>query len=458
MKSTGVYCRPVCPARTPKAENCEFFVQAAGAEAAGYRPCRRCRPECAPGTPAWVGTSATVTRALRLIGDGALDEGSVEALAERLGVGERYLRRLFGEQVGVAPSAVASTRRVHFAKQLIEDTTLPMNQVAAASGYRNVRRFNAAVRKSFDRTPSEIRGRAGNRADADGYVTVRVRVRPPFDWAAMLAWLSPRAIPGVEDVDAGTYRRTAAFEGVRGIVQVEEASGESALLLRIPVDLSRHVAALARHVRRLFDLESDARSITEQLAGDPHLGPFARSHPAVRVPGCWDRFEIAVRVIVGQQVSVAGATTVIGHIVQAFGEPLEPRHRTLTHLFPSADVLADADIAALGHMPAARADTIRALASAVAEGSDILQPAPDLETAVARLRALPGVGDWTAQMIAMRALGEPDAFPAGDLGLRKAVAEGSLPTEAALRRRAEPWRPWRAYAAMLLWSAETKET
>lgn len=456
VKSTGVYCRPICPARTPKAENCTFYVQAAAAESAGYRPCRRCRPECAPGTPAWDGTSVTVARALRLIHDGALDDHGVDMLAARLGVGDRYLRRLFREQVGVSPAAVASTRRVHFAKRLIEDTDLPMGRVALAAGYRNVRRFNAAIRKSFERTPSEIRVRRRAGQGSADEVTVRVPYRAPFDWITMLRWLSPRAIPGVEEVGPSTYRRTVHVDGLRGIAQVEPA-GEGALALRVPGVLTPALATLVRRLRRLFDLDADAQRISEQLGADPRLARAARRHPGVRVPGCWRRFEVAVRIIVGQQVTIAGATHQIGRLTEAFGERLEHPVGGLTHIFPTPRALANADVAALALMPGARARTIRELAQAVAEGQDVLEPAPDVETAVERLRALPGIGDWTAQYIAMRALGEPDAFPSGDLWLRKALAEDGLPTATQVRRRAEAWRPWRAYAAMLLWSAQPDE-
>lgn len=426
-------------------------MQAAAAEAAGYRPCRRCRPECSPGTPAWEGTSVTVARALRLIDDGALDDDGVEALAARLGVGDRYLRRLFREQVGVSPAAVASTRRVHFAKRLIEDTELPLGRVALAAGYRNVRRFNAAVRRSFQRTPSEIRARRGAGRRSTDDVVVRVPYRAPFDWPTMLQWLSPRAIPGVEDVGPTSYRRTVECEGLRGVVRVE-AGDDGALLLHVPGTLSGSLAVLVRRLRRLFDLDTDAQHIATQLGTDPVLAKAARRHPGVRVPGCWRRFEVAVRIIVGQQVTIAGATRQIGRLTEAYGEPLADPVGGLTHVFPTPEAFATADIAGLGLMPGARARTIRDLARAVVDGSDVLETAANVETAVERLRAIRGIGDWTAQYIAMRALAEPDAFPAGDLWIRKALGHDT--TEAVARRRAESWRPWRAYAAMLLWSSQ----
>ena len=431
-----------------------FFVCAAGAEDAGFRACRRCRPDTAPGTPAWRGTSSTVSRALRLIADGALDDAGVEALADRLGVGDRYLRRLFHEHLGASPQAIATTRRVHFAKHLIEHTELPMSQVALTSGFRNVRRFNAAVRKCFDRTPTEIRKRAPGTREVGGPLTVLLPVREPFDWADMLAWMTPRLTPNVEQVVGRTYRRSVDLSGDVGVIEVGPTpAAKASLTLSVPGDLALHLVAIAGRVRRLFDLDTDASAIAEQLGRDPLLRPAAQAMPGTRVPGCWDRFELAVRAIVGQQVTVVGATRLFGRIVTRFGRPL-PRavEGGPTQLFPHPQDLADADVASIG-MPKARANTIRGLARAVAEGDGVLDLAPDLDTAIQRLRALPGIGDWTAQYIAMRGMSEPDAFPAGDLGLRKAVRgrADTLPTAAQVRRRAEGWQPWRAYAAMMLW-------
>ncbi|MGH1340236.1 MAG: AlkA N-terminal domain-containing protein [Nannocystales bacterium] len=458
VTSTGVYCRPICPARTPKPENCVFFVCAAAAEDAGFRACRRCRPDTAPGTPAWRGTSSTVSRALRLIGDGALDEAGVEALAERLGVGDRYLRRLFQEHLGASPQAIATTRRVHFAKHLIEHTELPMSQVALTAGFRNVRRFNAAVRKCFDRTPTEIRKRAPGSRGGRGPLTVLLPVKQPFDWDDMLGWMTSRLTPGVEQIAGRTYRRSIELSGDVGVIEVSPSRRtEASLSLSVAGELAPHLAAIAGRVRRQFDLDTDAPAIAEQLGRDPLLAQVAAEMPGTRVPGCWDRFELAVRAIVGQQVTVVGATRLFGRIVKRFGRPL-PRAAEggPTHLFPQPHELMDADVASIG-MPKARANTIRRLARAVADGDDVLALAPDLDTAVRRLRALPGIGDWTAQYIAMRGLSEPDAFPAGDLGLRKAVrgCEDKLPTPVQVRRRAEAWQPWRAYAAMMLWRQGT---
>ena len=465
VRTTGIYCRPVCPARTPRAANCVFFLCAAAAEEAGFRPCRRCRPETAPGTPAWRGTSASVSRAMRLIEDGALEESGVGDLAARLGVGDRHLRRLFAEQLGASPLAVAHTRRVHFAKRLIAETRLPMTQIAFAAGFHNVRRFNAAVRRSFDRTPTEIRRGAHtpNATGNGGALTLRVPYREPFNWNGLLGFLGPRAIPGVETVDGNRYRRLVEIDDFIGGVEIKpNPEGGAALLLRAPVVAAPHLAQLSDRVRGLFDLSADPGAISDQLSGDPRLATLIKRHPGMRVPGAWDRFELAVRAVLGQQVTVAGATRLAGRLVRRFGRPIATAGESdPAWLFPRPADLVDADVAAIG-IPAARAETIRSLAKAVRDGEPILELASGLDEAIERLVALPGVGEWTAHYVAMRALGEPDAFPAGDLGLRKALARGGrLPAASALRKRAEAWRPWRAYAAMLLWrraAATRKET
>ncbi|MCB1164303.1 DNA-3-methyladenine glycosylase 2 family protein [bacterium] len=468
VTSTGIYCRPVCPARTPRVENCRFFACAAAAEEAGFRPCRRCRPETAPGTPAWQGSASTVSRALRLIDDGALDDEGhgVENLAERLGVGGRHLRRLFAEQLGASPLAVAQTRRAHLARRLIEVSSLPMTRIALAAGFPNVRRFNASIRERFQCSPSEIR--RGARRAAGRELQLRLAFRPPLDWSALLAYLAPRAIPGVERVDGDSYSRTVAQGDFAGVVRVSLAPGGGALVLSAPPSAAAVLAALASRARSLFDLDADPAAIGSVLAADPVLAPLLAQHPGLRAPGAWDRFELAIRALLGQQISVAAATRLAGRLVRRWGRPLDARtsapeavaSREPAWLFPRPQDLADADIASLG-MPGARADAIRGFASAVASGAPLLELAASSQQAVDRLTALDGVGDWTAQYIALRALKEPDAFPAGDLGLRRALpalAPGGeqhpLPTAAALRRRAEGWRPWRGYAAMLLWQSD----
>jgi AraC family transcriptional regulator of adaptative response / DNA-3-methyladenine glycosylase II len=394
-----------------------------------------------------------------------LDERGVEQLADRVGVGERHLRRLFAEHLGAAPLAVAQSRRVHFAKRMIEETAVPMYRVALASGYHNVRRFNAAIRRCFDRTPSEIRKHAHARGlpTNGGTVELRLSYREPFDWNGLLGWMAARAVSGVEQVDGRTYRRTAELDDFRGMIELTPAeAGRPALVLRAPVDAAPVLARMAERARALFDLDADPVAIHAQLGSDPGLAAIARRYPGARIPGCWDRFELAVRAVLGQQVSVAGASTMAGRLAEGFGRPVAVHASSTSsprRLFPRPEDLADADLETVG-VTASRARTVRSLARAVCDGEPILDLAPDLETALGRLTALRGIGDWTASYIAMRALREPDAFPAGDLGLRKALANerGELPSAAELEQRAEVWRPWRAYAAMLLWRSPAATT
>lgn len=447
VRSTGIYCRPICPASTPRRENCEFVACAAAAQEAGFRPCLRCRPEASPGTPAWLGTSATVSRALRLIGDGCLDEGAVGDLAERLGLGERQLRRLFLRHLGAAPLAVAQNRRLLFAKKLIDETALPMSEIAFASGFSSIRRFNAAVRSAYSRTPSELR--RGRRAVCGSSTRLRLPYRAPFDWRSLLDFFALRATPGVEHVADGRYRRTVAIAGARGSVCVEPLPGEDCLLATLQLDAPAPLIQVAERLRRIFDLGADPGEILEHLRRDPDLAARADVSPGVRVPGAWDGFELAVRAILGQQVSVRGATTLAGRLAERYGEKLDAGAE-LSRLFPEPRVLASARLASLG-LPAARARAISGLARAVASGELRIDASLGLEETVRALRALPGVGEWTAQYVAMRALREPDAFPAGDLGLRKAFGNGKPIPERQLEQRAQAWRPWRAYAAMLLW-------
>ncbi|MDJ0865488.1 MAG: AlkA N-terminal domain-containing protein [Myxococcota bacterium] len=459
VRSTGVYCRPVCPARTPKRENCVFLPCAAAAQEAGFRPCLRCRPEASPGTPAWVGTCAPIARALRLIDEGALDRASVAALAERVGLGERQLRRLFLRHVGATPVAVAQTRRVGFAKKLLDETALPVGEIALASGFASVRRFNEAMRAAYGRAPRELRRRGGQDGQParGSWIALRLPFRPPFDWGALLAFLEPRAIPGVEGVRDGAYERTVSRGPVRGRVEVRLAPDAPHLVARLRLSGAGELIRVAEGLRRTFDLTADPAPIAAQLRADARLRPLVRARPGLRVPGAWDGFELAVRAILGQQVSVRGATTLAGRLVERFGHALDPElcaEGSPDRVFPTAAVLADADLRSIG-LPRARAGAVAALAEAVAAGRLALEPGGDAEATRAALCALPGVGPWTAQYVAMRALGEPDAFPASDLGLRHALANGSLPTPAAVERAAEAWRPWRAYAALHLWTGRS---
>ena len=448
VTSTGIYCRPICPARTPARRNVDFYASAAAAEAAGFRPCRRCRPETAPGSAAWQGTSATVARALRLIDDGALDEGSVEALGARLGVTGRWLRALFAEQLGASPLEVAQTRRVHLARRLLDETSLPLEDVAAASGFGSARRLREALQRTFRRPASELR-RAG--ASVVPGLSLELGARAPFDPAPLLAFFAARAIPGVESVDGDTYARTVTLDGAAGVLEVRAMAGEQTVRLRVHSARPLPLLPVAARVTRMFDLEADATAIAAHLSADPLLARAFRGR-AVRVPGAWDAFELGVRAMLGQQITVAAARTLAARIVAACGEPLAVPHGALTHLFPTPAALAGAPLETLG-LTRARAAALRGYATAVADGSLKLDELGSAEEAEARLVQLPGIGPWTAQYIAMRAVHDPDAFPAGDLIVRQALARGGkLPTERETLARADRWRPWRACATLALWA------
>ncbi len=438
VTSTRIYCRPVCPAPSPKPSNIIYFPSAAAAAEAGFRPCLRCRPETSPGTPAWLGTSVSVSRALKLISEGALDGNSVDELAERLGLGARHLRRMFLQHLGATPVAVAQTRRVHFAKKLIDETDLPMTQVAMAAGFGSIRRFNATFQNLYGRAPVDLRratARERNGREA-GVYTFRLGYRPPYNWPAIIGFLSPRAIPGVETITLDEYQRGIALDGKAGSISVRPVFAKHCLELRIEFPETAALFRIVERVRNIFDLRADPADIDEHLQRDSRLRPIVQSLAGMRVPGCWDGFEIAVRAILGQQVSVKGATTLAGRLAAGFGRTIGD-----ARLFPEAEALADADLTSIG-LTKQRAHSIRALASAVARREISFDASLGLESFEEKLTRLPGIGPWTAQYIAMRT-GEPDAFPSGDLYLRKFAKES------------EAWRPWRAYAAMYIWNSDT---
>ncbi|MDB5452070.1 MAG: transcriptional regulator, AraC family [Caulobacteraceae bacterium] len=458
VKTTGIYCRPICPARTPKAENMTFYPTAAAAQEAGFRPCLRCRPESSPDLGAWRGTSNTVSRALALIEAGALDAGDVDGLAARLGVGERQLRRLFKQHLGASPVAVAQTRRVLLAKQLIHETMLPMGEVALASGFGSVRRFNETFQQLFDRSPGALRrSQAAEATAAAGGITVRLPYRAPYDWDAMIGFLAARAIPGVEVVTPKRYARTLAVDGARGVVIVTPGAGDF-LVAEIRFPKVQALPAVIARIRRVFDLTADPALIGDHLSQDPALAPLVAARPGLRAPGAWDGFELAVRAILGQQITVVAARNLAAKLVAAYGEPIDDPAAAalgLTRVFPQPANLVGQDIAALG-MPRSRGAALEALARTVAADPTIFTPRADLESAIAALSALPGVGEWTAQYIALRELREPDAFPSADIGLMRALTDdaGRRPTPAELLARSQAWRPWRAYAAQHLWAAD----
>jgi AraC family transcriptional regulator, regulatory protein of adaptative response / DNA-3-methyladenine glycosylase II len=444
-----VYCRSICPAPTAKEKNVRYFSTAAAAAEAGFRPCLRCRPECSPGTPAWLGTSNTVSRALRLIGESGLEVGGMEGLAERLGVGSRHLRRLFIRHLGAPPSAVAQTRRLHFAKKLIDETSLPMNQLALAAGFGCVRRFNAAIRNTYQRTPIQIRRLARQKTiQPENQYVFHLRFRPPYHWQGMLAFLAARATPGVEAVDPDSYRRSISLNGCHGHFEVSLDRGQDALAVRVQIADPCSLYWIIERIRCMFDLNADWPAIAQSLGTDSELTRRIKAEPGLRVPGCWNGFELTTQAILGQHITVNSATALSGRIATSFGEPFSAAAKGLTRLFPTPEVMADAKLTSIG-LPAKRAETIRALARAVCDGQISFERITDSDAFLARLCEIPGIGRRTAQYVALRALGEPDAFPSGDLGLLSAL---DVPSSRAMERRAEAWRPWRAYASMYLWS------
>lgn len=442
--STGIYCRPVCPARTPSREHVRFFASAAAAEQAGYRPCLRCRPERAPEP---THADALASRALARIDAGALDDGRLGDLAAELGVSARHLGRIVTEHAGTTPGALARSRRLHAAKRLIDDTELPFSDVAAMAGYRSLRRFNEAVRQCWQRTPSELRRlrrRIGGVRELrdDRPLTLKLPVTEPYDGAFTLGFLGRRVIAGLEQADRSSYRRLVC--GPRGAAEVH-VDLERPLRVTLGGAVLPPLATIVARVRRMFDVDARVDCIAAHLRRDPLLAEPLRRWPGVRIPGGWTPFEVGVRAILGQQVSVAAATTLARRLVHAFGAEVEGGR----YVFPEPEMLAGADIAGAVGIPAARGQAIGRFAERVASGAiDFGAPLEDVRAA---LLATPGIGPWTVEYIAMRALGDPDAFPDGDLIVRRGMGLGPGGPRDAVLRRADPWRPWRAYAVMYLW-------
>ncbi|HST44999.1 MAG TPA: AlkA N-terminal domain-containing protein [Luteimonas sp.] len=459
VTSTRIYCRPVCPAPAPKPANVRYMASAAAAEAAGFRPCLRCRPELSPADGSWRRGDIVLARALRLIDQGLLAEHPLSTLAAQVHVGERQLRRLFVERLGVAPTGVHGTRRLLFAKQLLSETRLPITEVAQAAGFGSLRRFNATFQAAYRMAPRDLRRRDHDAPAAGEALVLRLGYRPPYDFAAMLRFLGNRALPGIEVVDAQGYARAFAVGGASGWLRVSRwpGRGDAAHALRLDVHGAPAGALqdLVARVRRMFDLDADPGAIARVLRADPRLRPLLRARPGLRLPSGWDGFEIAVRAVVGQQVSTRAALTVATRLSRRFGTPLPdgPAARGFAHLFPTPQALADADLAGLG-LTGARADTVRGVARALLDGRVDFRVDRTLDAFVARWTALPGIGAWTAQYIALRALGHPDACPVEDLVLQRALpADGARLTARALHAHAEQWRPWRGYAALHLWHA-----
>ena len=464
VTSTGIYCRPVCPARTAKPENCRFFGSAAAAQEAGFRPCLRCRPETAPDLASWRGTSNSVSRALALINDGALDGdgATVENLAQRLGLGERQLRRLFLQHLGASPITVAQTRRVLFAKQLIHETRMSMTEIALAAGFGSVRRFNETFQHLFHRPPSALRRKTTRDTSADPKVTLRLRYRPPYDWESMLGFLRARAIPGVEVVERDTYARTVEIDGVMGSIEVSHLPRYQSLAVTIRFPNVKALPAIVSRVRRLFDLGADIQTIDSHLANDPLLAPLVAKRPGLRAPGGWDGFELAVRAILGQQITVVAARRLAGELIALHGKRVPSDYMVspaLTHAFPTARRVSSS--AAIGlKMPTARQRALKALAEAVVADPNLFRTQRTIDDAITQLRTIRGVGEWTARYISLRAMREMDAFPSTDIALLRGIArlDAKCIDPASLERRAECWRPWRAYAAQHLWTAEASRS
>ncbi|XVU24744.1 DNA-3-methyladenine glycosylase 2 family protein [Actinoplanes sp. CA-054009] len=443
VTSTGIYCRPSCPAITPRRENVRFYPSAAAAQRSGFRACKRCRPDAAPGSPEWDARADLVGRAMRLIGDGVVDREGVPGLASRLGYTERHLNRLLTAELGAGPLALARAQRAQTARILIETTGLGLAEIAFASGFGSVRQFNDTIQEVYAQAPGQLRARrAGGVADEPGTITVRLAYRSPLHVPALLDFLETRALPGVEERDGGTYSRGLSLP--HGSATVALTPADRFVTARLRLGDVRDLAPAVARCRRLFDLDADPDAVDATLGADVALAAAVAREPGVRVPRAVDGFEMAVRAVVGQQVSVAGARTTLIRMIRAAGAE---------GVFPSAAVVADLPDEAFG-MPVARRETIRRLAAAVADGKIDLEPGADRAETVARLEELPGIGAWTAGYVAMRAIGDPDVFLPTDLAARRGAAALGLPTTPkALAAHAERWRPWRSYGLIRLWRA-----
>jgi len=456
VTSTGIYCRPSCPATTPKRSNVQFYPTAAAAQYAGFRACKRCRPDAVPGSPEWDTRADTVARAMRLIADGVVDRDGVAGLARRLCYTERHLHRLLCADVGAGPLALARARRAHTARLLLETTGLPITEVAFAAGFASIRQFNDTIREVFDVAPRELRRVRRQRDEpVRGEIPLRLPFRAPFDANGMLRFLGTRAVVGVETFDGETYRRTLRLPHGAGVVALSDGGDHVRCVLRL--ENLRDLGSAVQRCRSLLDLDADPVAITDVLGADPLLGALVRRSPGRRVPGSVDGAELAFRAVLGQQVSVAGARTLAGRLVAGCGEPLpgtlaaedgEP-----THLFPTPQAVAGATLDGVG-VPRARRETLRTLARALAGRGILLDPGSEREEVDRRLLELRGIGPWTASYVAMRALHDPDAFLPTDLGVRKAIRRlGHADDRQSVAAVAERWRPWRAYATQHLWAS-----
>lgn len=439
VKSTMIYCRPICPARKAKLENLEFYIHAAQAEEAGYRPCLRCRPETAPGSTAWMGTSAIVQRALRIMDRFAVEELSVGEIAKKLDIGERWFRELFQKQVGASPQSVLTAKRLDIARNLLDNGSLSMTDIAFSSGFQSIRRFNDAFKERFKQPPSAFRKKS-----LSGHtIKLQLNYRPPYYWENMLRFLSYRAVDGVELVDKNSYQRLISDSDVRGWMKASFGS-DNKIDIEFRLNKNANLLDFVARVKRMFDIDADPMAIRETLAKDQALVPYLEQCEGPRIPGGWDGFEIAVRAIVGQRISVKAARSALGKIVKACDlRQAEDAFLPLTHYFPGPDDILNADLSNVG-LPARRVETIKCLAIEVISGNIILDGTEGYEETCQRLLSIKGIGQWTVDYIAMRALSNPDAFPIGDLEIQKKMKQ--------LQIHPQSWKPWRAYGAILLWS------
>ncbi|MEU6735924.1 AlkA N-terminal domain-containing protein [Streptomyces physcomitrii] len=450
--TTGIYCRPSCPVVPPKPENMRFHPSAAACQQAGFRACKRCRPDTSPGSPEWNQRADLVARAMRLIADGVVDREGVPGLADRLGYSARQVERQLRAELGAGPLALARSQRAQTARLLIETTTLPMAEVAFAAGFASIRTFNDTVREVFALSPSALRARAPRSAATPGVISLRLPFRAPLTPDNLFGHLAATAVPGVEEWHAGAYRRTLRLPYGHGLAALSPAPDHIAC--RLTLTDQRDLTVAISRCRRLLDLDADPVAVDGQLRADPVLAPLVDKAPGRRVPRTVDEAEFAVRAVLGQQVSTAAARTHAARLVTAYGEPVEDTEGGLSHLFPDPEALAALDPEALA-LPRSRRRTLTTLVAALASGGLRLGAESDWDEARARLGELPGFGPWTVEVIAMRALGDPDAFLPGDLGIRRAARELGLPsTPAALTARAAAWRPWRAYAVQYLWATD----
>lgn len=452
--STGIYCRPICPVRLSSAVH--YYATAAAAAEAGFRPCLRCRPEAAPGSPAWIGTSAVVRRILRLINEGALDTGSVKDLSARIGMGSRHLNRLLAQQVGASPVAIAQTRRLHFAKRLLDETDLRATDIALAAGYGSVRRFNEAFKATYKKSPMQLRRRHARGSQEASEITLKFFYRPPYDWNHAITFLSARAVPGLESVDASGYARYLRTATGHTFVRISSCEGEHALQMQVRGAPPAELFELSSRARRVFDLTADPAQIADAFMTDALLAPLAERRPGLRVIGVWDPFECTVRALLERQLGRFAAKTATTELVARAGQTIDAGLDGLTHLFPTASALAAADLSNLPMTPLQRL-ALRALSRAVRDG--IVCFSDSLEKITASLTAIPGLDDWVAQVVALRAFGDPDAFPIQDQILRHQAPDRTRTlSERELEERAQVWRPWRGYAACQLWAEAEKNS